>query len=164
MTMVPTGTTTGVKAQAPATVAEANAKMKDASEKKKAADLAHTEAIKSVLTPAQQKAYDADHAASIATADEKVAGLVVLQAKGNAVLERKIGRKLREGEYARWISGDMSNLRMENVELCSPEILAQEQKTGRHVDDEELWAIEEEWQKRGGDGRHFNDSVVQSNP
>lgn len=145
---VPTGSTTGV----PATISveEAQAKAKAASEAKKEADAAEREAAIALLPDAQQKAREARLAAEKADAEAHEAGLALLQARANAVLERKLGRKLREGEYARWISGDKNNLRMENLELCSGEILALEKKTGRHINAEELDGLEQAFEKGRG--------------
>lgn len=119
-------------------VEEAQEKAKVAVEKKAEADKAAADAHLATFTPEQQKAMDARREADKAAAEAATAAFQVQQAKANRVLEHKLGRKLKEGEYARWVSGDRNNLREENLELASPEIIALENRTGRHVSGEDL--------------------------
>lgn len=127
-------------------VEDAQAKAKDATEKAKKADDAAHEARMSVFSKEQRAAMDARSEADKADAEAKQAALEVQQAKANAVLEHKIGRKLKAEEFARWISGDHSNMREENLELASPAIMALEAKTGHHVNAEEMLEYEMDYE------------------
>lgn len=124
--------------------ADAQEKHKVATDKARVADDAARDAARSVFSPAQQKAFDARREADQAASDARQAGYEVQQARANAVLEHKLGRKLNQeqGEFARWISGDHNNMREENLELCSPAIMSLEAQTGRHVNAEEMLEYE----------------------
>lgn len=127
-------------------VAEANEKHKVAQDKVKAADDAAATARASAYSPEWRAAFTAQKEADKASADARQAGFDIQQARANAVLEHKVGRKLKDGEFARWISGDHNNMREENVELCSPAILSLEAKTGRHVNAEEMLDYEMDYE------------------
>ena len=99
-----------------------------------------------MLSPELRRANEARRDADDAASDARMAGYEVQQARANAVLEHKIGRKLREGEFARWISGDHNNMREENVEVCSPEIMSLEAKTGHHISAEDMYEYETDYE------------------
>lgn len=118
---------------APPEVKKAHDKSKDAAAAQKKADEAVQKAKDEERGPIGKLQKEADKA----SADARTAADEARAALDAQVMEKKIGRPLREDESVRHINGDLNDRKRENLELRSPAIDAAEKRLGRALNQDE---------------------------